>query len=101
MTEASKSDWQITDTEAGTTRRLLNFFLPVCAPAIWALSLRCSRHRFTYFEEDHDNLRGQIDILENQGWNRWPRRNVAYSVSSISIVVCVGTAVLIVVSTGV
>jgi hypothetical protein len=24
--------------------------------------------RFCYYEEDHDNLRGQIDILENQGY---------------------------------
>ena len=24
--------------------------------------------RFIYFEEDHENLRGKIDILENQGY---------------------------------
>lgn len=27
-----------------------------------------AKSRFIYYEEDHDNLRGQIDILENQGY---------------------------------
>lgn len=27
-----------------------------------------TKHRFVYYEEDHDNLRGQIDILENHGF---------------------------------
>ena len=26
------------------------------------------KHRFIYYEEDHDNLRGKIDVLENLGY---------------------------------
>jgi hypothetical protein len=29
---------------------------------------RSSKPRFIYYEEDHDNLRGKIDILENHGY---------------------------------
>jgi hypothetical protein len=26
------------------------------------------KHRFTYFEEDHSNLRGKINVPENHGY---------------------------------
>jgi hypothetical protein len=26
------------------------------------------KHRFIYYEEEHENLRGKIDLLENQGF---------------------------------
>jgi len=34
----------------------------------WHILGGSSKERFVYYEEDHDNLRGKIDVLENHGF---------------------------------